>query len=305
MPKILVIGDTSEYTKNYANSISASAELVGDHNFSEVVALPGGVFFSALGDLDFGNLKLLALTCDEIKIPDNLLGSIDNTLTSTLINHLSHFKPILPWARPLPGTQTTVDTARQYSEPTLWTFGCSHTAGIGLDNPAVECYGHLLAEQLNMPWQNVSKPGSSTMWSLTHLLNADIRPDDVVVWATTSPDRDRVAQDNKVIELRMQNMSRDMMGYLTDEQIAFRHVFNVNCGVQYLRALETNFIFFSLLPESNYNHYFETQFSLYKEWCPTIDWFLDIGNDQAHSGPKTHQHLANLAHSHLKLLKTN
>jgi hypothetical protein len=305
MPKILVIGDTSDCTKIYADSIGDSATLVNNQNFSEVVALTSGIFFSALGDLNFDNLKSLALTCDEIKIPNDLLSTVSNTSVNTLMNHLSHFKPTPQWRRQLPNTQTTVDITRKYSEPTLWTFGCSHTAGVGLDNPDIECYGHLLAGQLSMPWQNVSKSGSSTMWSLTHLLNADIQPNDIVVWATTSPDRDRFIQDNKVIELQMQNMSRDMMGYFTDEQIAFRHVFNVNCGVQYLKALEINFIFFSLLPPLDYNQYFETKFSLYKEWCPTFDWFLDFSNDQSHPGPKTHQHLANLAHNHLKLLKTN
>lgn len=308
MSKILVVGDTSERTCRYAQTIDPKAQLATVSNFDQALASSTGVFFSALGDLSFAQIKTLAHTCNEIRVDAEWVQVADHQ-SQVLINHLSYVIPVHGWSKLLPQSQTNVSVERKYSEPILWTFGCSHTAGVGLDNPQDQCYGKLLADRLGMHWQNIAKPGSSAMWSLTHLLHADIQSQDMVVWAVTSPDRDRLMSNNQIVEFRTQNMSQDMMGYYTDEQVAFRHIFNVNCGVKYLRAKAIRSMMFSLLPDINYNSHqvfnyqLELNFSTYPEWCPTVDWHIDKGNDGAHPGPKTHQYLANLAYDHFKLLK--
>jgi len=185
----------------------------------------------------------------------------------------------------------------------LWTFGCSHTLGAGLANPEIEVYGKLLADRLGMRWQNIAQGGSSTKWSLAHLLQAKIESNDIVVWATTSAERVRIAT-NVVRDYLLVDTGRAAVEYYTDNQIVFEHLDCVNTGVKYLRAAKTKFVLLDLLKHSPYFDQLELEFSNHIEWCPTPDWYnYDIGNDGVHIGPIGQQKLAERIYNHIQLLE--
>lgn len=298
---ILVIGDTSELLATWTINKFGAGQLANNSNYS---ALVDAVYFTALGDLSFDQIKTLALSAKEVYYVDNLPWIDKDALikTQVLCNHLSQFRSIIGFTRVNPRLFLTVSVDRKYSEPTMWTFGCSHTLGAGLTNPETEVYGKLLADQLGMPWQNIAQAGTSTRWSLAHLLQANIESNDIVIWATTSAERVRIAT-NLVRDYLLPCAGKDAVAYYTDDQIIFEHLDCVNTGVTYLRATNTKFVLLDLLMYSPYFDRLELEFSNYKEWCPTPDWYNhDIGNDGIHIGPIGQQKLAERIYNHIQLL---
>ena len=63
--------------------------------------------------------------------------------------------------------------------------GCSISHGSGLDDPAVDRYDHLLAQLTGRPTANLSYPGSSLEYSANAIAQANLGPDNVVVWQLT------------------------------------------------------------------------------------------------------------------------
>lgn len=299
---ILVIGDTSKLLSTWTINKFGLGQLADSSNYN---SLTDTVYFTALGDLSFDQIKTLALLAKEVYYVDNLPWVDKDALIKThiLCNHISQFRPIIDFSPRSPTLFLTVSVARKYSEPTLWTFGCSHTLGTGLDNPKTQVYGKLLADRLGMKWQNVAQAASSTRWSLTHLLQAKIEPNDIVVWATTSAERVRISAES-VRDCLLVAAGKAAVDYYTDNQIIFEHLDYVSTGVKYLRATKTKFILLDLLRYSQYFDQLELEFSNYIEWCPPLDWYdYDVGNDGVHVGPIGQQKLAERIYNHVQLLE--
>lgn len=306
MTKCLIIGDTSEHTLTQAQRLYASACLVNQTNFNQVIACRSGEFFSALGDLDFDQLKHLALSCDYVVLLNELpwIDARAYDQTKILCNHLSHFCTVQGFDPVAPPRFTTQSVVRQYSEPTIWSVGCSHTAGVGLVNPMTEVYGARFAQLVNMPWQNIAESGTSVWWSLDHILHADIDRDDIVVWGTTAAERTRIARSfESVDETMIGYLSPNMLNYFTDEQMYFNHFNMINLGVEYLRRRGIKFVLLSLIPNTNFLDIIESRLSSYQEWCPVPKWYsFDLGTDGMHSGPLGHEYVAKQIYNHVQLL---
>ena len=299
---ILVIGDTSEQLAAWTIDKFGSGQLANDSNYN---SLADAVYFTALGDLSFDQIKTLALSSDEIYFADDLPWLDNSALVKTniLCNHVAQFKPIIGFDKNSAELFLTVPVSRKYDKPTVWTIGCSHTKGIGLYHPNTEVYGKLLSDRLGMKWQNIAKSGTSTKWSLSHLMQAEIRSTDIVVWATTSAERIRVA--TKIVkDVLLAQANKEAVQYYTDEQILFEHLDYVNLGIKYLRDTNKKFVVVGLLSPSCYFNQIELNFSNYKEWCPTLDWNThDFGHDNLHMGPIGHRKLAERIYNHIQLLE--
>jgi hypothetical protein len=299
---ILAVGDTSKQLATWTINKFGSGQLVDSSNYNSLV---DAVYFTALGDLNFDQIKSLALSAEEVYFVADLPWNDQAALTSTqiLCNHISQFKTVIGFTKKDSNLFLTVPVARNYNNPTLWTFGCSHTEGTGLYCPEKEVYGKLLADKLGMPWQNVAKCSTSTRWSLAHLLQAELKPNDIVIWGTTGPERLRVAE-NSIKDKLLKDASRSAVEYYTDEQIVFEHLDFVNSGVKYLQATNIKFILLGLFGPAPYFQKLELEFSGHKEWCPALDWMEhDRGNDGIHMGPIGHTKLANRIYNHIQLLE--
>jgi hypothetical protein len=304
--KILVIGDNSSELATWTEKHHGSCLLLEQSNYKDCWDKPGA-WFTGLGDLDFDQIKSVAMISDHVEFVNDLPWSdkFARTMTLVLCNHLRHFRQVAGIDPHTTDLYLTKPVARINDESQVWTFGCSTTAGVGLDDPQSQCYGRLVADRLDMPWQNVAQSGSSVRWALSHMLQADIRPDDIVVWGSTSAERIRRARGYHDIEnTQLANCDRLEVTYNDDYQIYFDHMDYINMGIRYLRSRGIKFVFIGLIVrKAPYWELLELEFSGHLEWCPLLDWHsIDIGNDNEHIGPLGHKNLANRIYDHIKLL---
>lgn len=200
----------------------------------------------------------------------------------------------------------TKPVKRLHREPTVWVFGCSVAHGIGLTDMENQSFGKLVADQLHMPWQRMTEPGSSAHWALTHILHSEIQPSDIVVWAVTYPERYRWAINFDRVECRGlgRGSHPPALNWFRDPQIYFQHQDIINTGVRYLRAINSKFVFTTFINPSPYKDLIENNLRHYPEWCDVGPCDQsDKGTDNLHPGPIGHQELAKHIHDHVHLLK--
>lgn len=303
--KILVIGDTSPSLAVWTEQQHGPCRLLDQNNYAECCD-QNGVWYTALGDLEFDQIKSVALSSDRVQFVGGLEWKDPVALEMTLIlcNHLRHFRKIEGLDPHVCNLYLTKPVERAHAEPQVWSFGCSTTAGVGLDNPESECYGRLVADRLSMPWQNVAQRGSSVRWALTHLMQADIRPGDLVIWGTTTAERIRRARSYDEIEnTQLVHCEKLEVQYHNDYQVYFDHIDYINTGIRYLRSRQIQFVFIGLIFPTPYWRRMELDFSSHPEWCPVLDWHdIDRGNDNKHIGPLGHKNLARRIYDHVQLL---
>lgn len=302
--KTLIIGDTSPDLAAWAADQVGASTLLDNSNIDGHC---DGVWHTGLGDLDFNQIKNLALSSDRIVFARDLPWHDRRAWNSTLtlLNYISHFKPIENYAPNPPTLYLTKPVDRHSDRPTLWTFGCSTTAGVGLDDPENECYGRLVADHMGLAHRNVAQSGSSVRWALSHLMQADIHPGDFVIWGTTTAERMRRARSYDEIEnTQLAHGSRLEIEYHSDHQVYFDHIDYINMGLRYLRARQIRFVFIGLIFDRRvpYDQRLEIEFSSNPEWVPVLDWHeIDRGNDNLHIGPLGHKYLAQRICDHVKL----
>lgn len=177
------------------------------------------------------------------------------------------------------------------AEPTLWTFGCSLTYGIGVTTQ--DGYPHLLSKELNLPLKNVSLPGSSTRWSLRHLMNSTISKLDTVIWQITTMERFSIIKNNSVNEVMLKYSSdKNWVLTQTDEQMMFDQLSLLNYGVRFLRSIGCRFLIISLDSTNDLSNYLTDQYIAYREYVYVPEWIVDRGNDNQHPGKLSHRILA-------------
>ena len=303
----LVVGDTSLATRNITVLRHGRGQLLDSTNFFLADFDVPGVYFTALGDLGFDEIVDAAMQADSVEFLFDELAWPDQGAryqTEILCNFLSHHRHIIGYSRPNINQYLSRTVTRTTDDPMIWTFGCSTTLGTGLHNPEQQVYGSLLSQRLNRAWCNVAQNGASTKWSLAHIMAANIQPQDLVIWASTSAERCRRAVNFDVTEeMLLSNADRSAVEYYNDYQIYWDHLDTIVTGVSYLRALKSQFVFINLLHLSPYIQLLEKQFSRCREWCPVHDWNrYDRGKDGIHIGPNGHINLANRIENHIKLL---
>lgn len=189
-------------------------------------------------------------------------------------------------------------TARE-ERPTLWVFGCSHSFGVGLVNGEGK-YGTLLAEELKMPLKLVAFPGSSTHFSLRHLMNANIKEGDIVIWQLTTAERFSYCEEGFVREVILpQSPKQKYMEFYTQEQLYFQQISLLNMGVMYLRAKQVKFAITSIQSGITPDQLLLEQYIKYPEYCPH-SFMVDRGSDGIHAGPLSHRKLSQLLFNHIQ-----
>lgn len=189
---------------------------------------------------------------------------------------------------------TFLNITDREDRPTLWVFGCSHSYGTGLE-PDEKNYGILLAEQLNMPLKLVAHPGTSTNFSLRHLVNADIRDNDIVVWQLTTAERFSYKENDKIYEIILPNrLEKRFVDFFTDEQLHFQQMVLCNIGSMYLRAKKVKFVITSIVSKTTPFLPLIEEYLKYPEYCATDNCRIDKGNDNLHIGPLSHRKISQI-----------
>lgn len=178
-----------------------------------------------------------------------------------------------------------------HQESSLWVFGCSFSHGVGVTDS--ERYPSLLSKELNLPLESITRPGSSTRWSLRHLINANIKPNDLVVWQITTVSRISMASDKEHLEeTLLKNAPKQMVVALSDEQIYIDQLSLLQYGVNYLRSIGVKFCIISLDSNDHMEPHLILQYTRYPEYCYMGNWQIDVGSDNGHPGKHSHKLVA-------------
>jgi hypothetical protein len=222
--------------------------------------------------------------------------------TAVLLNYLSSINCVTNFKVLSRVLFTDVDVTSRTDNPTLWVFGCSHAHGWGL-LPTEKNFAQLMSESLGLPLNQITKPGSSLHWSLRHLLAANVRQDDLVVWQLTTPSRLSAYTNNQVDEILLsRTTNRHLLEVFHDEQLFFNQITLFNFGVSYLKQLGAKFVITSIFPKTENMYDYLNEYSKQAEYCYIPEYQIDVASDLQHVGPLSHNTIAHCLIDHVQLL---
>jgi hypothetical protein len=202
-------------------------------------------------------------------------------------------------------TFTDLDITTREDKSTLWVFGCSHSFGMGLRKDEKN-YGTLLSEKINIPLKLIARSGTSTHFSLRHLINANLNEHDFVVWQLTNAGRFSYKEKNIIAEILLTSRPKQkFIEFFTDDQMYFQQLSFLNIGVNYLRAKKVKFVITSNDNSFSTNGSSATlmdEYTKYSEYCYTPNFQVDYGTDNLHAGPVSHQNICNSLYNHIQYL---
>lgn len=275
----------TESTFNFSQ-INPSSTLVDKYKPD----LPPGVYHTSLGDLAIDEIIQVAVQFDSVEFEPKGFDP-----SSTI------YKETISLYRFLSGKINGVGDIEQFTEhplinsrsgnSMLWVFGCSHSHGVGL-RPTEKNYGQHLAEELELPVNLITKPGSSLYWSYRHLFNSDIKENDIVIWQLTTPGRVSKFNGKHVQEIVLNNSTdRKLVDSITHEQLYFNQLSLLNTGVRYLRKVGCRFVIISI-SDFCAGYDYVSEYIKYPEYCSNFGLHLDYGTDKIHAGPLSHKAIA-------------
>lgn len=283
MTKLYIIHPNFDF-----NSINKNSKLMDNININ----LRSSEYHTSLGDLTIHELLSVIHKFDSVEYVDNNFIEGEE-ITKDTLNFLS-FVNTRVQVKNFPDINNVLsfaehpDTKSSLGEPTLWIYGCSHSHGTGLKDSS-ETYGSLLAKELNLPLKLITKPGSSTHWSLRQLINSNLKKDDIVIWQITSPYRLSFFNGKHVQEIVLANSNnRTLIDTYTDEQCFFLQLSYLNIGIQYLKSIGVKFVVVNVDSRDKFNF----SYSQYPEYYCATNFAVDLGSDNLHFGPLSHKNLA-------------
>jgi hypothetical protein len=249
---------------------------------------------TSIGDMTTEEIFNIADQFESINFVSQGFDATSDTYKESVIlmNALRHKKPVTGYS-PEPVTQfLSKNVADRPDSPVLWVFGCSHSHGIGLRSNE-KTFGQIVADALEIPLLKITQPGSSLSWSFRHLINADIKPSDRVIWQITTPIRiSRVTNGYANEVILSETVDRCLLDVHNDDQLFFNHINLLTAGVRYLRAINSQFLLTDLIsPHHNFYEY-KLEYLKYPEYLYHPNLYLDLGTDKVHVGPLSHQALA-------------
>lgn len=197
-----------------------------------------------------------------------------------------------------------LEDLRKTDKKQLWCVGCSMTYGTGITNVS-DRYSNILSEKTNLPMSLLAKVGSSIFWASDQILKSDIRPNDILVWGITSPNRfpyyneedktlyhilygDHKRKSKEITQLKSVITEK----FLIDFNLTFLAINQILQVVKMCRSNNIRLVLAGLLPGIEMASYLanlpeyihlEGQFGLENN-----KW-IDLGTEKSHPGPKTHQ----------------
>lgn len=312
MPNLHVfLGDTDVTLGERALAHDANSYLVTQANVDDVHT---GTIYTSLGDLnDCGQLIRLLLSANEITYcPPNRWSdgrtaadqfsmawhtehyiSIAINILGIKVNNLD--LPLFPV--PSPNEQ------RKFDSPQLWVAGCSTTFGLGVSDE--ERYANILSNKLNLPVSLLAHPGASIPWAVDQILRSDVRYNDIVVLGVSTYQRITLFNSKKV---RHETVPKFVANPKDSQEITLNQFDSHTRIYDCLVAIERIINFCDkigaklLMLGIHANLELSAELTKYKNFIfyhgkfgnDFRDGWADIGSDNEHPGPKTHQIYADL-----------
>ena len=266
--------------------------LVTEENWQQA-SIDQENFHASLGDITLESLLNFCDHVDQIEFINFGFESMTQTLETTyhVLNSLSHKFDIIGYDKQTPHSYLTHDMIRPDADSVIWVFGCSFSHGFGVDPD--KTYSHYLQQHLGLPVVLVTEPGSSLKWSLRHLMHADLRPNDIVIWQITTFYRDSIKELHDLIPVEVVYTDKNLYKakLLSFDQMIFTHLSLIDYGVQYLRAKKAKFYLISTESQSyfDYHQQLVKEYTKYPEYCYIPELMTDVAQDDLHPGPRSHK----------------
>lgn len=299
------VGDVTEYLGQQAGLADSSALLITESNFEN---LTPGTYYTSLGDVgNIINFSCVLRQADKIIYapPEQWSDQRNNfsqmkAWTEDYLRCLHGDKQIQGFDFPAAQDQETMlslVSPRQVKDNQLWVSGCSITYGTGVQDN--QRYGQLLADALDMPVTFLAYPGSSITWQADQILRSDIRAGDIVVWGLTAQERFPYFKNNKITHVTSLTYKVDTamkhkvdIAFLDSQQLMYQAVVEIHQVINFCHKIGAKLILAQLLgtglelylkDHANYQ-------MLYGHFGRNHgEIFMDVGTDNDHPGPLTHQ----------------
>jgi hypothetical protein len=295
---VFFVGDVTSDLEKSAKQLDPTAQLITQQNCFDIGP---GVYYVSLGD--FTGLAEFARCLDQA---DQLIYCAPEVWTSQDMQYWTEYYMMYFYShKTVTGFQSAntrtkyleLQDQRQSNGPQLWIAGCSVSHGDNVEHH--EKYGLILANRMNLPVSFLTMPGSSIGWAADQILRSDIRGKDTVVWGITSPDRFAFF-DHTVQHVTQGYYQRNpefdkkiSMETLTDENTIYQALTKIFQVIEFCKKTQVNLIVAGILVQKEFLEYLYDLPNFIQLWgAPECDWthgFLDLGSDQQHPGPLTHQ----------------
>lgn len=298
----IYVGDITDDLQIFANSNDSDATLITDVNYKTIT---DGSYYVSLGDLKTIRDFLVVLSCADILIysPPNKWSDDKNGFsymqywTELYLNFFKSRKQVIGL------TDTNIEKfllladERKSVDPQLWVVGCSISHGEGVTSD--ERYGEILSKELRLPTSFLTFPGSSIEWAADQILRSDIKCGDTIVWGLTSIDRfsyfdTKLRHINSGYSKKHKDFDKNFeMLRMEGDDLLYRSLICIHQVLNYCHGVGARLYFAGILITLEISKYFVNlpnyiQFYGY----PSVDYnnlFIDIGSDNIHPGPMTHQ----------------
>lgn len=305
---VVYVGDITEYLGVSAKKADPSACLISSDNYSNLVP---GTYYVSLGDLsEINQLAAVFRQADEIiYLPPEIWSDqifAESKMKTWTEDYLDVFscdanKKVVGFSVPcddlVPMTRLQDQRKRQGRQ--IWTAGCSisNGAGVTLD----QRYGNLIAKKMGLEVSFLTRNGSSILWAADQLLRSDLRSGDIVFWGITSIGRLTYYKESErqTVTGGIHNWEdhKDHLKmfikkeFLVSDISIYQSVSAVMQVVNFCDKMDVQLVLGGML--RGIEHYvkhlpcFVPLAGLHGRALE--DMFLDIGDDDIHPGPVTHQ----------------
>ena len=301
------VGDTGEYLSELAKKYDSSASLITSENYD---INEGGVYYFSLGDLD--NLEQFSSVLRKSDVIYYSPPPSDNwsnkNMKKWMEDYLSIFSADIDKKIYNFNDKKMQESSqmlhlydhRKTDSPQIWISGCSISHGVGVSPN--QKYGSLFAEKMSMPVSFLTDPGSSIPWAADQILRSDIREGDIVVWGLTSPNRISVwnEDEQKIQPCTMRHFEsrrKDHINtiikekYLLSEHVIYDSLKSIEAVTKFLEKEKVKSIMATFL--SGLERYLMPRDNLlilaYIFGRDSSSLYLDLGDDDEHPGPLTHE----------------
>jgi hypothetical protein len=320
----LYLGDTSDNFALWALDQDPSASLGTNDNFNVIISKNDNIYTSMM-DTSRENIIKLCLIADQIIVYDQQWEDTNleietkkftdmffSNVPNEFYNHLNK--------------ALTLNDVRKTDKRQLWAIGCSYTSSIGVEDH--QRWAVKLSQKMQQPVSILAFPGASINWAADQILRSDIRSGDTIVWLLTTMHRiDYYSESDHSVKvhpnLSVYKEDKDEILKLSDSEYkllmraltlkwnvysSFKAIQQVIVYCEKLGAklilgqclrndLETDSALVSLLKS---HPGFVTSFSIQLYYN---NFILDLGTDNMHPGPFTHEYIAEEFYKHLCSLK--
>jgi hypothetical protein len=210
---------------------------------------------------------------------------------------------------------------RSSLEKQIWVAGCSYARGAWLESDSLR-YGNIISKKLKLSTTNIACSKSSIDFAADQIIRSQLQKQDLVIWGLTAVNRYSWFFDDQHVNILFseietfpesrQRFLREM--YVDDARVhlAQKNILQVNSVCEKI-GCQLILIYHEALSLENHINpmkkflqqfpgYFDINAKMIEKFGKQLDkrLNLDLGNDMAHPGPRTHNEWATMILNFLK-----